>query len=342
MSGSTPRWRSQRSGRLLQSRARSVPSPRATRPARGAIEQRGELQIAVAVRAGDRRAARERTRARSSAMTVLLELLARSSRCSEESRRRTPRVARRARSSSVQQLPNGCASALVVELHGQTDDVVTLLGEQAAATDESTPPDMATTMRTDYVAAFTACAVIPYGARDRLRSFSTSPGAPRSTRSISVSVLAAPRLKRIEFCVRCAAKPHGLQHVRRLQRPGRTGGSGRDRDALQIQRDQQRLGLDAIEADVRRVRHARRRRPVDRGAGTPRSTPASRRSRSAASRAASSAILPRASRAATPRPTMPATFSVPARRLRSCLPPVISGAAAAPRRIQSAPTPLGP
>ena len=37
---------------------------------------------------------------------------------------------------------------------------------------------------------------------------------------------------------------------------------------------------------------------------------------------------------------MPATFSVPARRPRSCLPPVIGGCSRTPRRIQSAPDAL--
>ena len=58
-------------------------------------------------------------------------------------------------------------------------------------------------------------------------------------------------------------------------------------------------------------------RSVDGGAGTARRMPASSRSRSAASARPSSAILPAAIRAATPMPTIPATFSVPARRLRS-------------------------
>ena len=48
------------------------------------------------------------------------------------------------------------------------------------------------------------------------------------------------------------------------------------------------------------------------------------------------------SRAATPMPAMAGTFSVPARRLRSCLPPVMIGASRTPRRIQSAPAPFGP
>jgi putative ABC transport system permease protein len=40
------------------------------------------------------------------------------------------------------------------------------------------------------------------GVRVRLRSFSTTPGRTAMTRSTSASVFAAPRLKRIEFCVR--------------------------------------------------------------------------------------------------------------------------------------------
>ncbi len=49
-----------------------------------------------------------------------------------------------------------------------------------------------------------------------------------------------------------------------------------------------------------------------------------------------------ASSAALPRPTMPATFSVPARCRRSWLPPTISGSIGVPRRTYIAPTPFGP
>ena len=49
----------------------------------------------------------------------------------------------------------------------------------------------------------------------------------------------------------------------------------------------------------------------------------------------------RATRAA-PKPTMPATFSVPARRLRSWAPPRTSGASGVPRRTYRQPTPFGP
>ena len=41
-------------------------------------------------------------------------------------------------------------------------------------------------------------------------------------------------------------------------------------------------------------------------------------------------------------PTMPATFSVPARRLRSCPPPSICGRSRTPERTTRQPTPLGP
>jgi hypothetical protein len=69
--------------------------------------------------------------------------------------------------------------------------------------------------------------------------------------------------------------------------------------------------------------------------------PCSRRSRSAATSAVDD-NLPLASRAATPMPAIPGTFSVPPRRFRSCFPPVIVDTSRVPRRIHSAPAPLGP
>ncbi len=41
-------------------------------------------------------------------------------------------------------------------------------------------------------------------------------------------------------------------------------------------------------------------------------------------------------------PAIAGTFSVPPRRLRSCLPPVRIGSSRVPRLIQSAPAPFGP
>ena len=144
------------------------------------------------------------------------------------------------------------------------------------------------------------------GVRVRLRSFSTMPGSTAITRSMSASVFAAPRLKRIEFCVAVRVEAHRLQHVRRLERARRTGRAGRHRDALEIERDQQRLGLDAIEADVGRVRHARLARAVDARCPAPRAGCPPRADRAARPDARpSSAILLAAIRAATPMPTMP-------------------------------------
>ena len=70
--------------------------------------------------------------------------------------------------------------------------------------------------------------------------------------------------------------------------------------------------------------------------------PASSRSRSGAAPSPVLASCSRASRAATPSPPSEGTFSVPARRFRSCRPPVMSGVSRRPRRIHRAPTPFGP
>ena len=56
---------------------------------------------------------------------------------------------------------------------------------------------------------------------------------------------------------------HGAQDVRRLERSRRAGRPGRHRDSLEVERDQEALGFDAVEADVRRVGDARRSDTVD-------------------------------------------------------------------------------
>src|SRR5262245_2736614 len=58
-------------------------------------------------------------------------------------------------------------------------------------------------------------------------------------------------------------KPHRAEHVRRLERARGAGRPGRYRYAFEIQRDEQALGFDAIEADVRRVRDTQVPRAVD-------------------------------------------------------------------------------
>src|SRR3954447_10069287 len=71
--------------------------------------------------------------------------------------------------------------------------------------------------------------------------------------------------------------------------------------------------------------------------------PFSKRSLRLAIRSASSGKASRATRTAAPKPAIPATFSVPARRLSSCPPPRSKGSSpATPSSTTSAPTPLGP
>ena len=86
----------------------------------------------------------------------------------------------------------------------------------------------------------------------------------------------------------------------------------------------------------------RPRSPLTTVPGTFSRIPVSSRSRRAAISAWPAPAAAFASLAAAPNPAMPGTFSVPARRLRSCPPPVWPAASRTPRRTHSAPTPLGP
>src|SRR5579862_4893191 len=52
-------------------------------------------------------------------------------------------------------------------------------------------------------------------------------------------------------------RSHRDQHVRRLNRPGRTCRPGRNRETFEIKRDYHRFTIDVIEIYVRRVRHTR-------------------------------------------------------------------------------------
>ena len=96
-----------------------------------ALEQRRELQVAVAVRAGERRAARRRTRATKFDDDLLVELPLEVQDVVRDvdGRGHAPRVVQvveRAAAAERVRSP----SRLIVELHRQTDDVVALLGEQ--------------------------------------------------------------------------------------------------------------------------------------------------------------------------------------------------------------------
>src|SRR5690348_3718600 len=127
---------------------------------------------------------------------------------------------------------------------------------RAAATEESTPPDIATTMRISLLSTPDERSKFldrRRKLRDQLIDFSLR---------VSGAEAEADRVLR---AVRRQA--HRAEHVRRLQCAGRAGGARRDGEALEIERDEQRLRLDAVEADVGRVRHARASAAVHNGAG---------------------------------------------------------------------------
>src|SRR5258708_33522587 len=88
---------------------------------------------------------------------------------------------------------------MVIQLHGQTAHVVALAGQKAR--------------RHRAVHAAGHGYDDSHGVNSRLhrftseRSFSTTEGSFASSASTWVSSLPAPRLKRIEFCVRCVGSP---------------------------------------------------------------------------------------------------------------------------------------
>ena len=135
---------------------------------------------------------------------------------------------------------------------------------------------------------------------------------------------------------------HGLENVRRFERARRTRGPGRHRDALEVERDQQRLRLDAVEADVGRVRNAAIGRAVHGRARhaapgcRPRADPAAPRLRPP--------WPVRRARAAPRRPCRRCPARSRCRRAGSAPGGRRSPARRAARRVRihSAPTPLGP
>ena len=134
----------------------------------------------------------------------------------------------------------------------------------------------------------------------------------------------APRLKRIEFCVRCAGNPIAFSTC--------DGSSVPDEQAEPVETATPSRS-SAISSDsastrskltVRGVRHARSG-AVHGRAAAPRGGSPVRDDRAAprAGRLRRSSSARRRLGGNTETRYMPATFSVPARRLRSCLPPVI-------------------
>ena len=182
------------------------------------------------------------------------------------------------------------------------------------------------------------------GLRVRPRSFSTSPGSDRDDAIDFLRRSREPRLKRSEFCVRCAGRP--------IARSTCDGSSVPDEhaDPVETATPSRSSAISRLSASTRSklmlvVFGTRRSRsPLTAVPGTlPQDAVLEAVAQSRATRAASVVSLP-ASEAAPRRRgrRSPATFSVPARRLRSCLPPVRSGCSRVPRLTQSAPAPLGP
>ena len=177
-----------------------------------------------------------------------------------------------------------------------------------------------------------------HGARNPL-SRSTIPGNTSTNRSTSAA-RARPADRDPQRVIGVDA--HRGEHRRRFERLRRARRSRVHGDAVLVEREQDRLGLDAVArrgtagggARVGRRRHRSARRR------------ARRRSRRGRGRSARAAPRPRPSRStaahAAPNPTHAGTFSMPARRARSCAPPTSNGSRRRPRRTSSAPAPFGP
>ena len=86
---------------------------------------------------------------------------------------------------------------------------------------------------------------------DNSRNRATVSGTNASAISISSSVFCLPRLKRMLARARSESQSHGCQHVRGLNRAGRTRGARRDRKPFEVERDDHRLALDMIEINAR-------------------------------------------------------------------------------------------
>ena len=157
--------------------------------------------------------------------------------------------------------------------------------------------------------------------------------APRGCASTSAAVRRPAEAERSALAASSPLAAQRQQHVRRLGRAGRARGAGRDGDAREVERGHHASpptpgNADSRGDDVRRRRGAVRR--SDRAAAAaPRGR--ERRAREPPSQpcresAASRARVALASRAPRPRAPprsrrSPGTFSVPARRPRSCGPP---------------------
>ena len=131
---------------------------------------------------------------------------------------------------------------------------------------------------------------------------------------MSASVVQRPSPKRIDAPAPLADRADRLEHVRRRLAAGAARGSRRHREVAE--RHQQRLALDAVEADVEVVRQPPLAsepftRTSSRPARSPVEQPIAQRRQP---RGLVDGISGRQISAAAPRPTMPGTLSVPERR----------------------------
>ena len=116
-----------------------------------------------------------------------------------------------------------------------------------------------------------------------------------------------------------------------------------DGDAVLVEGEQDRLGLDAADAEAHEVGERGRgvTEALDVGHGGQRlggEAVGERRRRVGFT----CQPPPASSAAATPKPTIAGTSSMPPRRARSCAPPSTNGGNRRPRRTSSAPVPFGP
>ena len=182
----------------------------------------------------------------------------------------------------------------------------------AAAADESTPPDIATTTlsRCPVVIAFFAGVVVA----PRTRRTTSSTAAP--TLSISSSVFPAPIPIRIAHPASSADSPSARSTSEGASDPEVHAAPV---DTLMPSRSSA-AATNCPGAPAKPTFNVPGSRcapsPLRRAPGIA-SNRASSRSRNAPTRAAAFARSAAARRAATPKPTMPLTFSVPARRSRS-------------------------
>ena len=210
---------------------------------------------------------------------------------------------------------------------------------RAAATDESTPPDIATRTAPRHAGAPSREWAWRLGDRRR----------HRVTGGVDVGLDGGPAERQPQRAGRLRpVDADRRQHVRRLLR---TAGTARCRAGqhtmVVLEEEEQRLAVDRGEADVGDAGHevitrrSRWHRALAR-CSTAAPIAVTSSSRQARARSTSACRWLAAARAAAANATALATSCVPLRRSRSCPPPICCARIVTPVRTTSAPTPTGP